>query len=55
MMTRRLILAVAVALAALPLAGCRHNKCCSPSASYAPPPPPCNDCDRPSAYLPPGR
>ncbi|MBX9624409.1 MAG: hypothetical protein K2X82_11425 [Gemmataceae bacterium] len=49
----RLILALAALAGILPLAGCKHNKCCGgPSASYAIPAP-CNDCNKPGT-LPPG-
>ncbi|MBX9584521.1 MAG: hypothetical protein K2X87_29825 [Gemmataceae bacterium] len=51
-MTKKLFLALWAFAAVLPLAGCRHSKCCSgPSASYAIPAP-CNDCGKP-ATLPP--
>jgi hypothetical protein len=51
MTPKKLFLALWAFAVLLPLAGCRHNKCCGPSASYARPIP-CNDCP-PAAALPP--
>jgi hypothetical protein len=49
MNTRRIFLALFACALLLPLAGCRHNRCCG-NQSYAPPP--CNSCG--TGAVPPG-
>jgi len=39
--TKRFFLAMCAAAILIPLGGCRHRCCSSPSASYAPPPAAC--------------
>lgn len=56
MWTKRILLAVCAFAFLIPLAGCRHSRCCgSGSSSYAPPTAPCCDHPRPPPYLPPGQ
>lgn len=54
MFTKRTLLAVFAFAVLIPLAGCRHNKCCSRDAvSYAPPPACCPAPGAPATFLPP--
>ena len=51
MFAKRFILALAALAVVLPLAGCRHNRCCNKSASVSSAPPCCPTA--PPGVLPP--
>ena len=54
MFTTRTLLALFAFAVLVPLAGCRHHKCCSRDAvSFAPPPACCPAPGAPATFLPP--